>query len=263
MAATFQAFDQNHDGVITREEFARAMGQVPQQQWQRPPMPMPNVAMMVGAAAAQPPPVTQSVPQGLPPGAMHPGAMRPPMPCGAMPGGHCAMGPHAMPGAMPQGAMVPQMAGAMPAIPLHTSNVRVTAPVMLQGPAPSQPAATMPLRPPQYGVPPMAPLRPAVTASPYLQASGLGAPMASQILGTPGDLGISEKIAAASTVVRMAQNRGLSGELVGSRRVVGEREISREELLETGHLIEGEARPPTNRDPFLPSQATDLQSAIY
>mgnify|MGYP002803608518 CR=1 FL=1 len=261
MAATFQAFDQNHDGVITREEFARAMGQVPQQQWQRPPMPAPNVAMMVGAAASQPPPVTQSMPQGLPPGAMHPAAMRPAhaMPCGVMPGGHCAMAPQAMPGAMPQGAMAPQMAGVpMPAIPLHTS----TAPVMLQGHAPSQPAATMPLRPPNYGVPPMAPPRPAVTASPYLQASGLGAPMASQIPGTMGDLGISEKIAAASTVVRTAQNRGLSGELV-ERRVVGEREISREELLETGHLIEGEARPLTNRDPFLPSQATDLQSAIY
>ncbi len=153
--------------------------------------------MMVGAAAAQPPPVTQSMPQGLPPGAMHPGAMRPAMPCGAMPCG--AMGPHAM----PPGAMVPQMAGAMPAmpaIPLHTSNVRVTAPVMLQGP-PSQPAAT-PLRPTNYGVPPMAPLRPAVTASPYLQASGLGAPMASQIPGALGDPGISERIAAAPTVVR-------------------------------------------------------------
>ena len=165
--------------------------------------PAPNVAMMVGAAAP-PPPVTQSMPQGLPPGAMHPAAMRPAHAIpGAMPGGHCAMAPHAMPGAMPPGAIVPQMAGVpMPAIPLHTSNVRVTAPVMLQGHAPSQPAATMPLRPTNYGVPPMAPLRPAVTASPYLQASGLGAPMASQIPGTMGDLGISEKIAAASTVVR-------------------------------------------------------------
>lgn len=137
---------------------------------------------------------------------------------------------------------------AIPAMPLYTSQVTMTPPIVLQ-------QTRQPVQAPVTLAPALvrtveAPSPAASSPATLWQVNLPHRPIPTEAADSVGGL---RQVSA-----RGAGLRSLGSAELGERRVVGEREISREELIETGHLIEAEARivqPELTEGHFLPSQA--------
>ncbi|CAJ1427050.1 unnamed protein product [Effrenium voratum] len=203
-AAVFSAMDQNNDGVITREEFYRMMGQGAGMQSR----PNANIAMMVGAGASPMPQVKAAPPMQM------------------------------MPQMMPQqmgGSSVVMPLTAQKAVPTYTA-----APVTYAAPC-AAPCAAACAAPATYMAPPAF-----ATAQTYETA--YAAPLVTTRSPSPSPSRIR-----ASSPSKALSSRAVNGNT--ERRVVGERHITREELMETGNLVQGDpGRRVTREDPFLPSR---------